>query len=212
MNRVLIIAIVCAAQIGCQTPYSPFGPQSTRVPPPPTGSIGNGNYDSTGYGQGTYPPSGYPNNPYPQSAYPPSNSYSPRLDAAPSGRRYAPGPSSSPIAPLPPSLGAYSVPAEQSHGATELGPWGDRETPQSNTRMNVASRTTTESQGHQESLMNTNSLTHNERLQWTDPSDGDVPPSLSSDFAVPSTIVRGNNLPDSASGSTTQPSHYIPVP
>ena len=64
MDRLaLFVVVACVAQVGCQTPYSPLTGQSTRVPAPPTGIIGSGDYYSappssaTSYVPPTYLPS-----------------------------------------------------------------------------------------------------------------------------------------------------------
>ena len=44
MDRLFLFAVACVSQVGCQLPYAPLGTPSTRVPPPPTGVIGDGAY------------------------------------------------------------------------------------------------------------------------------------------------------------------------
>ena len=50
MDRLVLLVFTLVAQVGCQSPstgYGLFAPQQTRVPPPPTGVIGDGgNYYS----------------------------------------------------------------------------------------------------------------------------------------------------------------------
>jgi|GEM_PF-6435965 len=61
MDRLTLLVIACVALVGCQTPYYPLtGQQSTRVPAPPTGIIGNGDYYSATPAPpaGRYPPAG----------------------------------------------------------------------------------------------------------------------------------------------------------
>lgn len=215
MDRLIILAITCVSLLGCQSPYSPFGPQSTRVPPPPTGSIGNGNYDSPNYPQAPYP-SG-PSNGYPQSAYPPANSpsYSPN-NSTPYGQRYTPAPSSrSPINPLPPSVGRFNPTTSSVRPSrTRLASHGYLEsTQQQNGRANMVARSATDLEGDFGRAVQINSLTHNDQLQWTEPvEEAEVADSRSApDFSARPTIVRGNNLPASDVTSPVQPSHYIPV-
>ena len=65
MDRLVLLVFAFVAQVGCQTPYYPFGVPQTRVPPPPTGVIGSGDYDQ---GAGYSTPYSAPN-PYQNSSY-----------------------------------------------------------------------------------------------------------------------------------------------
>lgn len=65
MDRLVLLVFAFVAQVGCQAPgagFSPFGAQQTRVPPPPTGVIGDGgNYYSPSPNSGAYiPPQQHP--------------------------------------------------------------------------------------------------------------------------------------------------------
>ena len=220
MDRLLILAIACVTQLGCHTAYSPFGAPATRVPPPPTGSIGSGNYDTPGYSQQSpYPPAnysggGYPQSAYPPSSYPPSNypgssfpgsTYAPGNPAysptAPNGRRFAPARSQSPIAPLPPSIGSY-IPPQRVPGETitGVGPWRYWESSAQNAQV-AASGRSMNAPSDRAGSVRPNSLTRNDQLRWTEP--------VESELVVAPTVERHGH--SSAPVSVTDRSTYPTV-
>ena len=221
MDRLFILAIACVTQIGCQSPYSPFGIQSTRVPPPPTGAIGSGNYDAPNLPSNYpnpasgYPPASSPQN-YPSSTFP-SNSPS---NAMPYGGRLAPPASQSPIGRRPPSIGTYIPPVRgPGETITNVGPWRYWESAQGTQQLAAASRRTLGADQSQEQGDNRlSNLTHNDQLKWTEPEAdiiATVEPQAIDPQTIEPTVVRGNNLPVLANSTRenfmSRP-RYIPVP